>query len=449
MAGAMATSTPAGAFSATATGRFGHGIASGDPMPDSVLLWTRVTPTTESVPGSGLGPDVSVGWEVAADSGFRKIVARGTAATGPARDHTVKVVAGRLAPATSYWYRFTFGQDVSPAGRTRTAPAAGAAGRPPEVRRRVLRQLAGRATSPPTATSPPAGDLDAVLHLGDYLYEYAPGEYQARDVVVRPHDPAFEMTQLEHYRRRHAQYKTDPDLQALHAAAPFIVTWDDHESANDAWQGGAENHTPGDEGLWSERFAAAHQAYAEWMPVRYEPGGQLYRRLDFGSLASLSMLDLRSYRDQQAANGADPSVSSPARTITGAAQMDWLLGNLEPAGPQWKLVGNPVMIAPVRFPSTLSTAEAAGVQKAHGRHHDRWCAVQRRPVGRLRSRPQPRDPAPAGQRGQRHRVPHRRHPLRLGLRCSRGPGQLPGDRRFRRRRSSSAPRSRATTSTTS
>ena len=365
VAGTMATSTPAGAFSATATGRFGHGIASGDPMPDSVLLWTRVTPTTESVPGSGLGPDVSVGWEVAEDSGFRKIVARGTAATGAAGDHTVKVVAGRLAPATSYWYRFTFGQDVSPAGRTRTAPAAGAA-----VERLKFGVVscanwqAGHFSSYRHLAA--RGDLDAVLHLGDYLYEYGPGEYQARDVVVRPHDPAFEMTQLAHYRRRHAQYKTDGDLQALHAAAPFIVTWDDHESANDAWQGGAENHTPGDEGVWSERFAAAHRAYAEWMPVRYEPGGRIYRRLDFGSLASLSMLDLRSYRDQQAANGADPTVKDPARTITGAAQMDWLLGNLEPAGPQWKLVGNPVMIAPVRFPSTLSTAEAAGVRKLMG-----------------------------------------------------------------------------------
>ncbi|WP_354349905.1 alkaline phosphatase D family protein [Pseudarthrobacter sp. PvP090] len=361
----MAAGTPAGAFSASQTGLFGHGIASGDPMPGSVLLWTRVTPTPESLPGSGAGPDVSVRWEISADAAFTKVVARGTASTGPARDHTVKVVADRLLPATSYWYRFTLGQEISPVGRTRTAPAAGAV--VDRLKFGVVscanwqagyfssyRHLAAR------------GDLDAVLHLGDYLYEYAPGDYQARDVVVRPHDPAFEMTQLGHYRRRHAQYKTDPDLQSLHAAAPFIVTWDDHESANDAWQGGAENHTPGVEGAWNERFAAAHQAYAEWMPVRYEPGGQLYRRLDFGSLASLSMLDLRSYRDQQAANGADPSISSPARTITGAAQMDWLLGNLTSAGPQWKLVGNPVMIAPVRVPSTLSTAELAGVQKLMG-----------------------------------------------------------------------------------
>ncbi|MCP9001971.1 alkaline phosphatase D family protein [Pseudarthrobacter sp. RMG13] len=365
VAGAMVSGTAASGFSASPGGAFCHGVASGDPMADSVLLWTRVTPAPAALPGTGLGPDVSVGWEIAADAGFKKIVARGTAATGAARDHTVKVIAGRLAPATNYWYRFKLGQAVSPAGRTRTAPAAGAA--VDRLKFGVVscanwqagyfssyRHLAAR------------GDLDAVLHLGDYLYEYGPGEYQARDVVVRPHEPAHEMTQLAHYRRRHAQYKTDPDLQALHAAAPFIVTWDDHESANDAWKGGAENHTEGAEGAWMERVAAAQKAYAEWMPVRYEPGGQLYRRLDFGSLASLSMLDLRSYRDQQAANGADPSVSSPARTITGAAQMDWLLGNLKSTGPQWKLVGNPVMIAPVRVPSTLNTAELAGVQKLMG-----------------------------------------------------------------------------------
>ncbi|TSE16632.1 alkaline phosphatase [Arthrobacter sp. KBS0703] len=365
VAGAVTSGSPAGAFAASQNGVFGHGIASGDPMPGSVLLWTRVTPTPESLPGSGAGPDVSVRWEVSTDAAFTKVVGRGTTSTGPGRDHTVKVIAGRLLPATNYWYRFTLGQEISPVGRTRTAPAAGA----PVDRLKFgvvscanwqagyfssYRHLAAR------------GDLDAVLHLGDYLYEYGPGEYQSRGVVVRPHDPSHEMTQLAHYRRRHAQYKTDPDLQALHAAAPFIVTWDDHESANDAWKGGAENHTEGAEGAWSERFAAAHQAYAEWMPVRYEPGGQIYRRLDFGSLASLSMLDLRSYRDQQAANGADSSISSPVRTITGAAQMDWLLGSLKSTGPQWKLVGNPVMIAPVRVPSTLSTSELAGVQKLMG-----------------------------------------------------------------------------------
>jgi alkaline phosphatase D len=358
-AGTAATSAAAG------TGAFAHGVASGDPFPDSVLLWTRITPSPEAQPGSGMGPEVSVGWEVAADAEFKKVVARGTAKTSPARDHTVKVIAARLSPGTSYWYRFILGQSVSPVGRTRTAPATGA----PVDRLKFgvvscANLQAGYFSSYRHLAA--CGDLDAVLHLGDYLYEYGPGEYQARDIVVRPHDPAHEMTQLAHYRRRHAQYKTDPDLQSLHGAAPFIVTWDDHESANDAWKGGAENHMEGTEGVWTERFAAAHQAYAEWMPVRYESGGQIYRRLDFGSLASLSMLDLRSYRDHQAANAADPAVDSPDRSITGAAQMDWLLSNLKSGGPQWKLVGNPVMITPVRVPSTLSTAELGGVQKLMG-----------------------------------------------------------------------------------
>lgn len=363
--GSLGAGAAADMAAAAGTGAFRHGVASGDPWADSVLLWTRVTPSPDALPGSGMGPDVTVGWEIAADAGFRNVVARGKATAGPARDHTVKVIAGRLAPRQDYWYRFTWGQSVSPVGRTRTAPAIGS----PVDRLKFgvvscanwqagyfssYRHLARR------------GDLDAVLHLGDYLYEYGVGEYQARDTVVRPHEPAHEMTQLEHYRRRHAQYKSDADLQALHAAAPFIVTWDDHESANDAWKGGAENHTQGIEGAWTDRAAAAQQAYAEWMPVRYEQGGQIYRRLDFGSLASLSMLDLRSYRDQQAVNGTDGAVQDPARTITGAAQMDWLLGNLTSSGPQWKLVGNPVMIAPVRVPSTLSTAELAGVQKLMG-----------------------------------------------------------------------------------
>ncbi|WP_115789070.1 alkaline phosphatase D family protein [Arthrobacter silvisoli] len=354
-------STPAFAGSAA----FVHGVASGDPFPDGVLLWTRVTPTAEALPASGLGPDVTVRWEVSASPDFQRIVAKGAVATGAARDHTVKAVVSGLDADTVYWYRFSYGRAVSPIGRTRTAPAAGAA--VGNLRFGVVscanyqagyfsayRHLAQR------------GDLHAALHLGDYLYEYAPGQYQARDVLVRPHDPAVEMTTLAHYRLRHAQYKTDAELQALHAVVPFIVTWDDHEAANDAWSGGAENHTEGAEGLWSDRRAAAQQAYAEWMPVRFEPGGQLYRRFEFGSLASLSMLDLRSYRSQQASNQLDPAVDNASRTITGTAQMDWLLEGLKPTGPQWKLVGNPVMITPIRVPSTLSTEGLGAVQELLG-----------------------------------------------------------------------------------
>ncbi len=354
-----------GGAAAADTGPFAYGVASGDPLPDGVLLWTRVTPSAGAAPGSGAGPDVRVGWEVALDDGFRTLLATGTVPTGAARDHTVKVDARGLAPATWYWYRFRLGGSVSPVGRTRTAPAAGSA--VDRLRLGVV-SCANLQAGYFAAYGHLAAreDLDAVLHLGDYLYEYAPGEYQARDVVVRPHDPPAELTTLEHYRRRHAQYKADPDLRALHARLPFITTWDDHESANDAWSGGAENHTEPAEGSWTARRAAAQRAYAEWMPVRYEPGTRLYRRFGFGALAELSMLDLRTYRSRQAAHPLDPAIGDPARTITGAEQLRWLRDGLVTTQAQWKLVGNPVMIAPVRFPSTLSTRQLRALSRLTG-----------------------------------------------------------------------------------
>jgi alkaline phosphatase D len=357
-AAAVSAAGPAGATPSSPV--FVHGVASGDPLPDSVILWTRVTPQPTATPGSGRGPVVSVVWEMAADPSFARIARSGSVSAGPAADHTVKVDVRGLAPATSYWYRFRCQGVVSPVARTRTAPADGAA--VPRLRMAVVscanlqagwfsayRHLAARR------------DLDVVVHLGDYLYEYAPGEYQARDVVVRPHDPPREMVGLADYRRRHAQYKTDPDLQALHALAPWVVTWDDHESANDSWRDGAENHTPGTEGTWSARKAASQRAYAEWMPVRYTPGGTLYRRFRCGRLASLSMLDLRSYRDEQVSSPVDPALDDPARTITGPEQERFLLDGLADPTVQWKLVGNPVMIAPVRLPSTLDARAVEGI----------------------------------------------------------------------------------------
>ncbi|SCE25811.1 alkaline phosphatase D [Streptomyces sp. IgraMP-1] len=298
---------------AAATPRFLHGVASGDPLPDGVLLWTRVTPTEEAQPGSGAGPDTEVGWEVAADAAFSSVVARGTVTARAATDHTVKADVRGLSPATGYWFRFTAGSTVSPTGRTRTAPAASAS--PAGLRFGVVscanweagwfsayRHLAAR------------GDLDAVLHLGDYIYEYATGDYPA--TPVRPHRPAHEITTLADYRLRHATYKTDPDLAALHARHPVIAIWDDHEFANDAWSGGAENHTPGAEGAWSERSAAARQAYFEWMPVRASTEGTVFRRLRFGDLADLHLLDLRSFRSEQVSIG-NGAVDSPDRSITG------------------------------------------------------------------------------------------------------------------------------------
>jgi alkaline phosphatase D len=336
----------------TAAPAFLHGVASGDPLPDGILLWTRVTPTAEAVPGSGLGPDTEVGWTVATDKAFKSVVASGSTTATAASDHTGKADVRGLKPATDYWFRFTGGGTVSPAARTRTAPAEGAT--VSGLRFGVVscanweagyfsayRHLAARS------------DLDAWLHLGDYIYEYKTGEYAARGTVVREHAPANEIITLADYRTRHGRYKTDPDLQALHAKAPVIAIWDDHEFANDAWSGGAENHTEGAEGAWIDRQAAAKQAYFEWMPVRPSIAGTTYRRLRFGKLADLSLLDLRSFRSQQATTGSG-TVDDPDRTITGRAQLDWLKAGLtasDTSGTAWRLIGNSVMISPVAFGS--------------------------------------------------------------------------------------------------
>ncbi len=326
---------------AAATSAFQHGIASGDPLPDGILLWTRVTPTAESVPGSGLGPRVGVDWQVARDPGFGAVVATGTVQTGPERDHTVKVDVRGLAPETAYWYRFRLGDTWSPVGRTLTAPPADAM--PSGLRLGVVscsnweagyfaayRHLAAR------------GDLQLVVHLGDYIYEYGTGQFAAAGRVVRPARPANEILTLADYRIRHALYKTDPDLQALHAAVPWVITWDDHEVANDEWSDGAENHNPATEGDFGARKAAAHRAYWEWMPVRMSDENTIYRRIRLGRLAELSMLDLRSYRSKQVSG---PAVDDPARSITGDTQMAWLTSGLATSTARWKLVGNPVMIS--------------------------------------------------------------------------------------------------------
>ncbi|MET8949493.1 alkaline phosphatase D family protein [Streptomyces sp. NPDC004393] len=323
---------------------FLHGVASGDPLPDGVLLWTRVTPTPQAIPGSGVGPDTRVEWVVAQDKALTNIVAKGAVTATAASDHTVKADVRGLRPATDYWFRFSAGGTDSPVARTRTAPAADA-------------DVSGLRFGVVTCANWEAGyfaayrhlaarnDLDAWLHLGDYIYEYKSGEYAARGKVVRPHAPANEIITLADYRIRHAEYKTDPDLQALHLKAPVVAIWDDHEFADNAWSGGAVNHTEGAEGTWTARKAAARQAYFEWMPVRPAIEGTTYRRLRFGKLADLSLLDLRSFRSQQASAGSG-SVDDPNRTITGRAQLDWLKAGLKASDTKWRLVGNSVMIAP-------------------------------------------------------------------------------------------------------
>lgn len=376
LAGVSAGTVAVTATASAAPGRnsdrvFAHGVASGDPLPDAVILWTRVTPTPGATPGSGQGPDAQIAWEIARDASFTETVAGGTGTATAATDHTVKIDASGLAPNTAYAYRFrvTSGPAAgatSPIGHTRTAPADQTA---------VSRVRFGVVS----CANWEAGyfgayrhlrkhrDLTAIIHLGDYIYEYGAGEYGGKTGSVRRTQPAHETISLRDYRIRHAHYKTDPDLAELHRTLPWICTWDDHESADNSWSGGAENHGP-TEGPWAARKAASERAYFEWMPVRpkaVDNGRHLYRRLRFGTLLELSMLDLRTYRNREV-SPTSARVDDPSRTITGATQMRWLTDGLRSSPTRWRIVGNSVMIAPVLIPPlepkvTSALTEAMGL----------------------------------------------------------------------------------------
>ena len=278
-----------------AAAHFTHGIASGDPLADRVILWTRV------LPGSGNAEAVPCTWQVAADDSFDTVVASGEAIARAERDYTVKVDAAGLAPGTSYCYRFIANGVISPVGCTRTLPvgavsefkmAVASCSNYPQGFFHAYRDIA-------------EADLDVVLHLGDYLYEYPVGEYVnpvAENQFGRKVEPEHEILVLEDYRMRHGLYRTDPDLQAAHAAHPWITVWDDHEMMNDTWRAGAENHDEG-EGDFFKRIHAARQAYHEWMPIRTGAEGDqgvIYRAFQIGDLADLLMLDTRLVgRDEQ------------------------------------------------------------------------------------------------------------------------------------------------------
>ncbi|MCH2042210.1 MAG: alkaline phosphatase D family protein [Saccharospirillaceae bacterium] len=332
---------------------FQHGVASGDPLTDRVILWTRITPPRRDF--SQL-PDYPIHyrWRIALDAQFTQVVVHGHGSTDISRDFCVKVDASGLAPGQSYYYVFEALGQVSDIGRTKTLPQAGVE----HVRLaftscsnyargyfNVYKEIAQRA------------DLDAVLHLGDYIYEYDNIEQSL--TTGRLHQPTHETKTLQDYRLRHACYKTDKDLQEAHRQHPFIVIWDDHEVANNAWgaldkiattDGGADNHQQ-HEGDWRVRLSAAVRAYMEWMPIREQVNQQgqhqVYRRFRFGDLLDLNMLDTRlAGRDVQS---DDPDVRDDQnRTLLGYEQERWLENNLAQAqqdGVTWKLLGQQVMMA--------------------------------------------------------------------------------------------------------
>ena len=330
-------------------GVFRHAVASGDPLSDAVILWTRVTPSREAVPGSGIGPPVDVEWQVARDRGFGRIVRRGSARASRTNDHTIKIDVRGLDPRSTYHYRFRALGEISPAGTTRTA-GEGNADAPVRFGLVSCSNFEGGYFSAYGHLAD-RDDLDFIVHMGDYIYEYGPGGYGPGGEIGRVHQPDHEIVSLSDYRIRHAQYKTDPDLQALHASFPIISAWDDHEVTHDTWREGAENHQEG-EGDFTTRRDRAYRAYFEWMPIRL-PARQtaptrIYRSFRFGRMADLHMLDTRQYRDEQVSGQTDQARNDPERTITGDAQMRWLKKGMSSGRARWRLVGNQLMITPWR-----------------------------------------------------------------------------------------------------
>ena len=326
-------------LAAPASDVFEHGVASGDPLDERVVLWTRVTTAS----------DVPVRWWIATDDRFKNVVNRGEVLSLAAHDHTVKVDAGGLAPGRTYYYKFEANGAESPIGRTRTLPVAAVS--------RIRFAVASCANYPfgyfnAYARIAARDDLDAVLHLGDYYYEYGPGTYGSGDEFGRVPTPPREIVTLADYRERHAQYKSDPDLREAHRLHPWITVWDDHETANDSYRDGAGNHNPENgEGDWPTRRAAAVRAYYEWMPIREQPGSRdrTFRRFRYGNLVDLVMLDTRLYgRSALLVNAKDTAgLVDPTRTILGAEQHAWLAEELRVSkarGAAWRVLGNQCML---------------------------------------------------------------------------------------------------------
>ena len=324
-----------------ATG-FTHSVASGEPAADSMLLWTRYVPAAEA-------SVVRLEVEVALDPAFAQVVSGGLVRTGPYRDWTAKATVDGLRPGTVYWYRFVAPDGTkSPIGRTRTLPQG-------PVNRFGLAVFScsnlpyGWFNAYAHAAARP--DLDLWLHTGDYLYEYGAASIKEADLVAgRLPEPSTEILAIADYRLRYASYRADPDLRRLHQMAPMVALWDDHESSNDSWEGGAQNHQPDKEGDWNARRAAAMQVYREWMPVSDEP----WKAYPIGTLATLYRTESRLLARTRPADigatfkAADPDAAlrafgdgvwrDPSATMMGSTQESWLAHQMK-ANPGWQMVG--------------------------------------------------------------------------------------------------------------
>ena len=340
--------------------QFLHGVASGDPLQTQVIIWTRVTPTDSSA-------RLEVQWEVAKDVDFKHITATGKVLTTAAQDFTVKVDVTGLAAGQVYFYRFKSASKYSITGQTKT----------------LATQVQSVQFAVCSCSNYPAGyfhvykemakqDVDVVIHLGDYIYEYGMGGYATEEAVemgrALADDNSSEIIHLDDYRKRYALYRLDPDLQAAHQRHPFIVVWDDHELANDTWEDGAENHQPDTEGDFLERKLAALAAYFEWMPIRPidDQHIKIYRQFDFGTLVQLTMLDTRiiarnvqlDYANYMTATGLDiakfqADLINPARSLMGVEQRNWLLQKLQQSTATWNVLGQQILMSKMFVPAEL------------------------------------------------------------------------------------------------
>lgn len=347
---------------------FTLGVASGDPLPDGVVIWTRLAPMPLEPYGGMPRRDVTVQWQVAEDERFRTVVRAGAATARPESSHTVHVDVRGLRPWRHYYYRFRVDGRLSPVGRTRTAPA-------PQSEVGAL-SLAFASCQNWTAGFYPAHadiaarDHDVVFFLGDYIYENPiPDGGGARGQSV-PADVGIGCVSLDDYRLRYALYRQDPDLQAAHAAAPWIVTLDDHEVQND-W-------APADSPEWAVRQANAFRAYWEHMPLRWDrrpegPDMPLYRRLAYGRLAEFSVLDTRQYRshDDGGWRAPDAATLDPARTITGAAQEKWILDGLGASQARWNVLAQQVLMMPTDAQAGAGVSVAMGTWSGYSASRDR------------------------------------------------------------------------------
>ena len=368
-----------------AAGTFTHGVASGDPLKDAVIIWTRFMPA-----GAGVA---RIGWEVADDETFARIVAAGEAEARPESDWCVKADVQGLAPGRPYAYRFVAGSGPSPTGLTRTAPDGAA-----DALNLALFSCSnlgfgwfnayGHAAARP--------DIDVCVHVGDYIYEYKTGRYPSEPEIVagRVIDPTTEIVALSDYYRRYASYRSDPDLQELHRVKPWIVVWDDHELTNDTWKDGAENHDPATQGTFADRMRAAMLAYDHWMPIRTTPAGiaAITRRFDWGDLATILALDTRFIgRDEpfgwrkvlepHAGKGeaeivaaamafARGPLADPARTLMGSAQEAWLAAEMQRSkdrGCTWQVLAQQVLAGaqaiPAGFAAFLGADASEGAKR--------------------------------------------------------------------------------------